>query len=60
MPASKGMTQNLNEEKEMADWIRTNTPAMLTRLFPEIQSSIAQQEIMAEGTRAEPTSAAEA
>jgi bacterioferritin (cytochrome b1) len=54
------MTQNLNEEKEMADWIRTNTPAMLTRLFPEIQSSIAQQEIMAEGTRAEPTSAAEA
>jgi hypothetical protein len=60
MPALKGMTQNLNEEKEMADWIRTNTPAMLTRLFPETQSSVAQQEIMAEGTRGEPTSAAEA
>jgi hypothetical protein len=54
------MTQNLNEEKEMADRIRTNTPAMLTRLFPETQSSVAQQEIMAEGTRGEPTFAAEA
>jgi|GEM_PF-6215744 hypothetical protein len=38
MPASKGMTQDLNEEKEMADWIRTNTTAMLTRLFPETQN----------------------
>ena len=54
------LTQNLNEEKEMADWIRTNTPAMLTQLFPEIQSSVAQQKIMAKGTRDEPTSVAEA
>jgi hypothetical protein len=24
----------------MADWIRANTPAMITQLYPEIQSSI--------------------
>ena len=24
----------------MADWIRANTPAMITQLYPEIQSSM--------------------
>ncbi|MDQ4101330.1 MAG: hypothetical protein M3115_03990, partial [Thermoproteota archaeon] len=33
-------TQNLAEERAMADWIRANTPAMMTQLYPEIQSSI--------------------
>ena len=34
------LTQNLAEERAMADWIRANTPAMMTQLYPEIQSSI--------------------
>ncbi|MDQ3909129.1 MAG: ferritin-like domain-containing protein, partial [Thermoproteota archaeon] len=33
------LTQNLAEERAMADWIRANTPAMITQLYPEIQSS---------------------
>ncbi|MFL6474729.1 MAG: ferritin-like domain-containing protein [Nitrososphaera sp.] len=34
------LTQNLAEERAMADWIRANTPAMITQLYPEIQSSM--------------------
>jgi ferritin-like metal-binding protein YciE len=34
------LTQNLAEERAMADWMRANTPAMITQLYPEIQSSI--------------------
>jgi ferritin-like metal-binding protein YciE len=34
------LNQNLAEERAMADWIRANTPAMITQLYPEIQSSI--------------------
>jgi ferritin-like metal-binding protein YciE len=39
------LTQNLAEERAMADWIRANMPAMITQIYPEIQSSI----IMPEG-----------
>ena len=34
------LNQNWAEERAMADWIRANTPAMITQLYPEIQSSI--------------------
>lgn len=34
------LNQNLAEERAMADSIRANTPAMITQLYPEIQSSI--------------------
>ncbi|HVD20951.1 MAG TPA: DUF892 family protein [Nitrososphaera sp.] len=34
------LNQSLAEERAMADWIRANTPAMITQLYPEIQSSI--------------------
>jgi ferritin-like metal-binding protein YciE len=34
------LNQNLAEERAMADWIRANTPVMITQLYPEIQSSI--------------------
>lgn len=37
------LAQNLNEEKEMADWLRANTPAMITQLYPEIQSSVTSE-----------------
>ena len=38
------LTQNLQEEREMADWLRANMPAMLTQLYPEIQSSVTTSE----------------
>jgi ferritin-like metal-binding protein YciE len=34
------LTENLSEEKSMADWIKTNTPDMITQLWPEIEASI--------------------
>ena len=42
--AIPALTQNLNEEKEMADWIRANTPAMIAQLYPQIESSFGQKE----------------
>jgi ferritin-like metal-binding protein YciE len=47
--AVPALTQNLAEERAMADWIRANTPAMITQLYPEIQSSI----VLPEGERRE-------
>ena len=38
------LNQNLNEEKEMADWLRANTPVMITQLFPEVESSVIEVE----------------
>jgi ferritin-like metal-binding protein YciE len=38
------IAQNLNEEKEMADWLRINMPAIITHLYPEIQSSISTEQ----------------
>ena len=34
------LTQNLQEEREMADWLRANMPAMIAQLYPQIQSSV--------------------
>jgi ferritin-like metal-binding protein YciE len=38
------LTQNLSEEKSMADWIKTNTPDMITQLWPEIEASVVTSE----------------
>ncbi len=38
------LTQNLSEEKSMADWTKTNTPEMITQVWPEIEASIAMSE----------------
>jgi ferritin-like metal-binding protein YciE len=38
------LTQSLYEEKSMADWIRSNTPIMLTQLWPNIETSVTKQE----------------
>jgi ferritin-like metal-binding protein YciE len=54
--AVPALTQNLAEERAMADWIRANAPAMITQLYPEIQSSIVLpegeggREVLTEGT----------
>jgi ferritin-like metal-binding protein YciE len=45
------LTQNLGEEKSMADWIKTNTPEMITQLWPEIEASVAMSEEEAQQLR---------
>jgi ferritin-like metal-binding protein YciE len=37
------LTQSLGEEKSMAEWIRSNTPIMLTQLWPDIEASVSKQ-----------------
>ena len=39
------LTQILDEEKSMAEWIRSNTPVMLTQLWADIEASITNREI---------------
>jgi hypothetical protein len=39
------LTQTLDEEKSMVEWIRSNTPVMLTQLWPDIEASITKKEI---------------
>jgi ferritin-like metal-binding protein YciE len=34
------LSQNLSEERSMADWIKTNMPDMFAQLWPEIEASI--------------------
>ena len=34
------LAQSLSEERAMADWIKTNTPDMITQLWPEIEASL--------------------
>jgi ferritin-like metal-binding protein YciE len=34
------LSESLSEERAMADWIKTNTPDMITQLWPEIEASI--------------------
>jgi ferritin-like metal-binding protein YciE len=34
------LTQNLDEERAMMDWIKANTPILITQLWPDITASI--------------------
>jgi ferritin-like metal-binding protein YciE len=34
------LTQNLDEERAMMDWIKTNTPVLITQLWPDITASV--------------------
>lgn len=38
------LSESLSEERAMADWIKTNTPDMVTQLWPEIEASISMDE----------------
>jgi ferritin-like metal-binding protein YciE len=38
------LSESLSEERDMADWIRTNTPDMVAQLWPEIEPSIVVDE----------------
>jgi ferritin-like metal-binding protein YciE len=39
------LTQILDEEKSMVEWIMSNTPVMLTQLWSDIEASITKKEI---------------
>ena len=41
MNAIEPLSLNLKDERAMVDWIKTNSPDMLTQLWPQIQSAIA-------------------
>ncbi len=38
------LSESLSEERAMADWIKTNTPDMITQLWPEIEASLSMDE----------------
>ena len=35
------LSKNMKDEQEQADWLKTNSPVMLTQLWPKIQSAVA-------------------
>ena len=39
------LTQNLDEERAMMDWIKANTPVLITQLWPEIAASVVGTEV---------------
>ena len=39
------LSQNLVEERAMLDWIKANTPVLITQLWPEIRSSAVGTEV---------------
>ena len=43
------LTQNLSEEREMADWLRGNMPIVITELYPKIESSLNGESRQREG-----------
>ena len=38
------LTQNLDEERAMMDWIKANTPVLITQLWPDIEPLLLKQE----------------
>jgi ferritin-like metal-binding protein YciE len=36
------LTQNLDEERAMMDWIKSNTPVLITQLWPDITASVVE------------------
>ena len=39
------LTQNLDEERAMMDWIKANTPVLITQLWPDIAASVVGTEV---------------
>ena len=39
------LTQNLDEERAMMDWIKANTPVLITQLWPDITASVVGTEV---------------
>jgi ferritin-like metal-binding protein YciE len=46
------LSQNLAEERAMLDWIKANTPVLITQLWPDITSSVVgTEEVETEGSQ---------
>lgn len=39
------LTQNLDEERAMMDWIKANTPVLITQLWPDLAASVVGAEV---------------
>jgi hypothetical protein len=39
--AIEPLSLNMKDEENMAEWIKTNTPTMLDKLWPQIEEAIA-------------------
>ena len=39
------LTQNLDEERAMMDWIKANTPVLITQLWPNLAASVVGAEV---------------
>ena len=39
------LTQNLDEKRAMMDWIKANTPVLITQLWPDIPASVVGAEV---------------
>jgi len=48
--AIPSLTQNLSEEREMADWLRGNMPVVITELYPEIEASLKESQEQAKAS----------
>ena len=47
------LTQNLDEERAMMDWIKANTPVLITQLWPDIAASVVETGIREDASYAE-------
>jgi ferritin-like metal-binding protein YciE len=45
------LSQNLDEERAMLDWIKANTPVLITQLWPDITSSVVGTKVEAEASQ---------
>jgi ferritin-like metal-binding protein YciE len=45
------LSQNLDEERAMLDWIKANTPVLITQLWPDIKSSVVGTEVETEASQ---------
>ena len=45
------LSQNLAEERAMLDWIKANTPVLITQLWPDITSSVVGTKVEAEASQ---------
>ena len=40
LSAVEPLTLNMKDEENMAEWVKTNSPGIMTQLWPQIQSAV--------------------
>ena len=40
LSAVEPLTLNMKDEENMAEWVKTNSPGIMTQLWPKIQSAV--------------------